>query len=341
MFTKQFQNQNEFISQLQVGMNLTRIEKTLSNFRKNVLITLPVFFLLSFIGGLFLARRNLRPISQMINTVSRITAANLREKVPLRGAGDELDKLAYTFNNMIERVSIAYEKLFQFSSDAAHELRTPLTSLIGEIESVLSKEEFYEEYRAVLMSNLEEISRLSQLVNNLLFLSRVDGHLQVKDQQTIELNTVIRDVSEIFEPVADEKEIVFSKDIIAAPLYIKGEKWQIKQIVYNLLDNSIRYNRPGGRVVIILKKSERCAEISIKDTGIGISDENKEKVFDRFYREDSSRTRNIEGFGLGLSIVKSIVEAHGGKILVSSRLGEGSIFTVRLPLSQIPPIVPS
>ncbi|MBU4252940.1 MAG: heavy metal sensor histidine kinase [Candidatus Omnitrophica bacterium] len=341
IITKQFQNQNEFISHLQVGMNLTRIEKTMSNFRKNILMTLPAFFLLSFIGGLLLARHNLRPISQMINTVSRITAANLKEKVPLRGSEDELDKLAYVFNNMIERVSQAYEKLSQFSSDVAHELRTPLTSLTGEIEAVLSNEKSYEECRAVLMSNLEEISRLECLVNNLLFLSKNDDPSQVKEAEIVDLNAVILDVAEIFEPVADEKQIGFSKDIIPTPLYIQGEKWQIEQMISNLLDNSIRYNRFGGSVVISLKKSGDCAEIDIKDTGIGISDENKEKVFDRFYREDSSRTRDIGGFGLGLSIVKSIIEAHAGRISVSSQLGKSSTFTVKLPLQQKSSTVPS
>lgn len=341
IITKQFQGQNEFISHLQVGMNLTRIEKTLSNFRKNILMTLPVFFLLSFIGGLFLAYRNLRPISQMIDTVSRITAANLKEKIPSRESGDELDKLAGTFNNMIERISQAYEKLSQFSSDVSHELRTPLTSLIGEIEAVLSNKKSCEEYKAVLASNLEEIFRLESLVNNLLFLSKNDTPSLVRETEIIDLKVLIFDVAEIFEPVADEKQICFSKDIISVSLYIQGEKWQIEQMLSNLLDNAVRYNRYSGSVFISLKKYGNYAEIVIKDTGIGISEESKDKVFDRFYREDSSRTRNIEGFGLGLSIVKSIVEAHNGKIFVSSQLGIGSTFTVRLPLYQKNSIVHS
>lgn len=339
IITKQVQDSNEFISHLQVGMNLTRIRKTLSNFRKNILMTLPAFFLLSFIGGLLLARRNLKPISQMINTISRITAANLKEKIPLRQSENELDKLAQSFNNMIERVSQAYEKLSQFSSDVAHELRTPLTSLIGEIEAVLSNEKSYEECRAVLMSNLEEISRLECLVNNLLFLSKNNNPSQAKKAEIVDLNAVILDVAEIFEPVADEKQIIFFKDIISTSLYIQGEEWQIEQMISNLLDNAIRYNRSGGSVVISLKKSGDFAEIDIKDTGIGISDESKEKVFDRFYREDSSRTRDIGGLGLGLSIVKSIVEAHSGRISVSSQIGKGSIFTVKLPLCKKSPIV--
>ncbi|MGA1826195.1 MAG: heavy metal sensor histidine kinase, partial [bacterium] len=332
IFTRQFQGKNEFISHLQVGMNLTRIEKTLSNFRRNILMTLPVFFFLSFIGGLLLARRNLRPISQMINTVSRITTTNLKEKVPLRGSEDEVDKLAQTFNNMIERVSQAYEKLSQFSSDVAHELRTPLTSLMGEIEAVLTDKKSYGEYHAVLMSNLEEISRLQSLVNNLLFLSKVDDVTHVKETEIVNLNNIILDIAELFEPVADEKQICFSKEITSTSLYIQGLKWQIEQMIYNLLDNAIRYNRLGGVVIISLKKSGDCAEIAVKDTGIGISNEKKEKVFDRFYRENSSRTQNIDGFGLGLSIAKSIVEAHSGRISVSSQLGEGSTFTVTLLL---------
>ncbi|MFH1422591.1 MAG: heavy metal sensor histidine kinase [Planctomycetota bacterium] len=335
MITEKFQGQNEFISYLQVGMNLTRIEKTLLNFRRNIAVILPVFFILSCVGGLFLSRRNLRPISQMIDTVSRISAFNLKEKVPVRGADDELDKLAHTFNNMIGRISQAYQKLIQFSSDAAHELRTPLTVLIGEIESVTSRESSFEEYHAVLMSGLEELLRLERLVNNLLFLSRGDNSLRVRCTELIKLNATVLDISELFAPVAEENKISFSTDVISDALYVQGEKWQIEQLISNLLDNAIRYNRPGGSIVVSLQRAGNYAEIIIRDTGVGLSEENREKIFDRFYRVDSSRARHSGGIGLGLSIVKSVIEAHSGEILVKSKTGEGSIFTVKLPLQQI------
>lgn len=332
ILTHEFQGKNEFIRYLQVGMNLTRIGKTLSNFRKNIILTVPVFFILSVAGGFVLARHNLRPISQMTKTASRITALNLDERLPMRGAEDELDKLAQTFNCMIERIKQAYQKISQFSFDAAHELRTPITSLMGEIESALSYKCSPERYHAVLTSNLEELSRLQHLVNSLLFLAQDVALGQEKNKEKIELNIIVRDICELFEPVAKEKGFNFTSDFISEPIYLQGEKWRIEQVISNLIDNAICYNRPGGNVTVKLRKNESFVEIMVKDTGIGISDEDKTKIFDRFYRGEPSRSRHSGGFGLGLSIVKSIVESYFGTILVESRLGEGSTFTVQLPI---------
>lgn len=332
ILTREFQGKNEFIRYLQVGMNLTRIGKTLSNFRKNIILTLPVFFILSIVGGFVLARYNLRPISQMTKAASRITALNLDERLPMRETEDELDNLAQTFNCMIERIKQAYQKISQFSFDAAHELRTPITSLIGEIESALSHESSLERCRSVLKSNLEELSRLQHLVNSLLFLAQDVALGQKKNKEKLELNIIARDICELFEPVAKEKKINFTSDITSDPVCLQGEKWRMEQVISNLIDNAIRYNRPNGNLAVSLRKNKCYAEIIVKDTGIGISDEDKTKVFDRFYRGEPSRSRHSGGFGLGLSIVKSIVESYSGTISVNSRLGEGSTFTVQLPI---------
>ncbi|MBU4589835.1 MAG: heavy metal sensor histidine kinase [Candidatus Omnitrophica bacterium] len=332
--TRSIQSQNDFICYLQMGMNLARIEKTLSNYCKNILLISPMFFILSLAGGLFLARRNLKPISHIIQTVSRITVSNLKERLPMRGTGDELDGLAQTFNQMIERLDQAYQKLSQFSVDVAHELRTPVTSLIGEIEVALSRESLPKEYRTVLSSNLEELTRLMSLVNNLLFLSKNENPEQVKDRKTIELNEIAHDIAELFKPVAEETNVTLSTDILPIPIYISGDKWRIEQLISNLLDNAIRYNRPGGSVIVSLNQNERYAELIVRDTGVGISEEEQAKIFDRFYRADPSRSWNSGGFGLGLNIVKSAVEDYSGTISVDSQLGKGSTFTIKLPLQS-------
>ncbi|MBF0522317.1 MAG: heavy metal sensor histidine kinase [Candidatus Omnitrophica bacterium] len=331
ILTKKFEGENEFIRYIQVGMNLTRIRKTLDNFRRNILIALPLFFIFSLGGGFILARRNLKPLSQMITTASHITAFNLDERLPVRGAEDELDRLAQTFNDMIARIKQAYEKLSQFSFDAAHELRTPITAIIGEIESVLSRRGSSEKYQQVLMSNLEELSRLQKLVNHLLFLSQDPKATQKKNIETIELNEIVRDIAELFEPVAKENTVEITTKIPSDPIYFHAEKWRIEQVISNLIDNAIRYNRPQGNIVIELQRKESVIEIIVTDTGVGISEEDKQKIFDRFYRGDPSRSRSLGGFGLGLSIVKSIVESYSGTVLVDSLLGKGSIFTVSLP----------
>lgn len=330
--TQPLQGQNGSIYYVQTGVNLERIETTLSNYRKNILLILPIFFILSSVGGFFLVRRSLKPISQITRMASRITASNLGERLPIRGTNDELDKLAQTFNKMIERLDQAYRKLSQFSIDAAHELRTPITSLIGEIEITLSRQYSVEEYRNILTSNLEELTRLVVLVNNLLFLSKDERTEQAKD--TIELNGIARDITELFRPVAEENGLNLSSDILSVSLYVMGDKWRIEQLISNLLDNAIRYNHPGGSVTVLLRQNEDYAELIVEDTGVGISEDEQTKIFDRFYRVDPSRSRNTGGFGLGLNIVKSIVESYSGAISVTSQLGKGSTFTVKLPLQK-------
>lgn len=332
--TRPIQSQNEFIRYLQVGMNLARIEKTLANYRRNILLTLPGFLILALAGGHFLARRNLKPISHMTQTTSRITASNLKERIPLRGTGDELDGLAQTFNRMIERLDQAYQELSQFSADAAHELRTPLTSLIGEIEIALSQKCSSEEYITVLSSNLEELTRLNRLVNNLLLLSQGERLEQTKETKLIELNEIVRDMAELFEPVAEENKVKLSTDIQPIPLCIRADKWRIEQLISNLLDNAIRYNHPEGSVAVSLRQNEHYAQLIVSDTGVGISAEEQAKIFGRFYRVDPARNRNSGGFGLGLNIVKSVAESYAGGVSVKSQLGKGSTFTVKLPLQR-------
>ncbi|MFA5260237.1 MAG: heavy metal sensor histidine kinase [Candidatus Omnitrophota bacterium] len=337
LLTQKVHSQNEFIRYLQVGMNMTRIEKTLINFRKNIMITVPIFFVLSLAGGFILAHRNLKPVSQMIKTASRISGSNLEERLPVRGTGDELDKLAQTFNNMINRIQEAYQKLSQFSSDVAHELRTPITSLMGDIEAVLSHASSLEKYRSVLTGNLEELARLKQMVNSLLFLSREANSKDTESNTILELNSLVRDIVELFEPVAKEAENNYRYEIPAEPIYIKGEKSRIEQIVSNLIDNAIRYSYQGGDIFVKLAKNGPHAEIIVEDKGIGIPDADKPRIFDRFYRSDPSRSRNTGGFGLGLSIVKSIVDSYNGHITFISAINQGTKFSVILPVHEIIP----
>lgn len=332
ILTQAFQSQNEFIRYIRVGMNLTRVEKTLIDFRRNIMITVPIFFILSLGGGFIFAHRSLKPVSQMIKTASHISASNLEERLPIRGTGDELDRLAQTFNNMIDRIKEAYQKLSQFSSDVAHELRTPITSLMGEIESVLSHKSPPQNYRHVLTSNLEELGRLKQLINSLLFLSQASGSNDSMSAAGIELNSLVRDIVELFEPVAKDAGNNYTYEISPQPVYFKGDKCRIEQVVSNLIDNAIRYSYPGkGEIFVRLRKSGTNAEIIVEDKGIGIPDEDKTRIFDRFYRSDPSRSRYTGGLGLGLSIVKSIVDSYKGNITFKSAVNQGTTFTVSLP----------
>lgn len=332
VITQPFQNESVLVGFLQTGMNLTRIKNTLLHYQRNILLTLPLFFIISFVGGFFLARRNLKPLAIMNRTVSSITASNLKERLPIKGVRDEIDRLAQTFNQMIERLEQSYQKISQFSTDVAHELRTPITTLIGEVESALLKKHSSEDYRLVLLSNLEELSRLKCLVNNLLFLAQTENLEHVGCMQSLELNTIVFDIAELFKPVAEENGISFKVDIWPQPLYIKGDKSRIEQAVSNLLDNAVQYNCKGGSIIVSLQKKNQYAELNIQDTGIGMAELEQNKIFNRFYRISSACSRNPRGIGLGLSIVKSVVLFHSGNLCVNSQLGKGSIFTVQFPL---------
>ena len=333
ILTKPLSKKGKTIYYTQVGLNLSRTEKTLVKYRHNILYALPAILALSLAGGYMLARWNLRPISHMAETAGRITVSNLSERLHLRGTGDELDELAGVFNNMVERIDQAYQKLSQFSADAAHELRTPLTSLIGEVEIALSQERTEEEYKNILASNLDELTRLMRLVNNLLLLSQSDKEEKVKTEQ-IEINSIVRDITEIFDPVAEEKQITLKINMPLDPIYIAGDRWRMEQLISNLLDNAIRYNKCGGAVEVSLSQDDRWARLVVRDTGLGIPPSEQEKIFDRFYRLDSSRSRESGGFGLGLNIVKSIVQAHNGTISLESQEGVGSAFIVQLPTAR-------
>ncbi|MBU0469779.1 MAG: heavy metal sensor histidine kinase [Candidatus Omnitrophica bacterium] len=326
---------------VQVGMNLARIEKTLANSRQNIIYALPGILILSLTGGYFLTRRNLKPISQMVQTTNRITISNLNERLPIRGSGDELDELAKTFNKMIDRIEQAYQKLSQFSADAAHELRTPLTTLIGEIEVALTHKRSSDEYYTLLTSNLEELTRLMRLVNNLLLLCQDEKPDRTKENELINLNEIVRDITELFNPVAEDSNISLKSSTLPEPIFIFGDKWRIEQLISNLLDNAIRYNLSGGSVDISLTKNDGNAELVFSDTGIGISESDQSKIFDRFYRVDSSRNRSSGGSGLGLNIVKSVVQSYFGEISVKSQPEKGSTFTIKLPLKEQSSVIPA
>lgn len=339
--TLPIKREDDTIYYVQVGMNLARIEKTLMHYRQNILYALPVILIFSLTGGYFLTRRNLKPISQMAQTTNRITISNLSERLPIRGTGDELDGLSKTFNQMINRLDQAYQKLSQFSADAAHELRTPITALIGEIEVALAQRRSPEDYCNLLSSNLEELTRLMRLVNNLLLLSQDEEPDKAKKNELINLNEIVRDIAELFNPVAGDSDITLKMAVSPEPLFVFGDKWRIEQLISNLIDNAIRYNHSGGSVDIFLTKLDGNAQLIVNDTGIGISKSDQTKIFDRFYRVETSRSRSSGGSGLGLNIAESIVQSHLGNISVTSQIGKGSTFTINLPLNDPSSAIPT
>ena len=313
-----------------VAYPLEELNEVLSNLFSDFLILVPLAVLISIVLGWFLANKSLKPVDEMTKTAQLITAQNLDRTIPHSGVNDELGRLASTFNDMIARLRRSFDQIKQFSIDASHELRTPLTIMRGEAELALQSEKTPEEYRHVLASHLEEIVRMSAIVENLLTLSKADlGRMELQ-RDVVPLHEVLRDLYEDSEVLAEKKRITVRLRKLDE-ISILGDKVRIRQLLLNLIDNAIKYTPEHGIVSLALSRANGAALVSVEDSGIGIPSEELPKIFDRFYRVDKGRSRSLGGSGLGLSISKWIAEAHGGRIEVQSEFQRGSTFTVYLP----------
>ena len=243
---------------------------------------------------------------------------------------DEIGNLANTFNEMMSRLEKSFAQMRQFSSDASHELRTPLTVLKGQSELVLTKPRSKAEYQEVLSSNLEEINYMSRILEDLLTLSKGDEREVSLEKEPVELGNIIEEVSRQGEIFADEKDV---KIILAylEPVTILGDAHRLKQMIWILLHNAVKFTPSGGEIKITLQDLDDTVYFTIKDTGIGIPEQDLPRIFDRFYRVDKARSRIEGGSGLGLAICKYIVDRHYGIIDVESKLGEGTKFKIRFP----------
>jgi len=280
----------------------------------------------SFLGR-FLVRKSLKPIDDITKTAQQIEAENLTPRFEMPKTGDELSQLASTLNEMIDRLELSLQQIRQFTADASHELRTPLTVIRGQTEVILRRERSTEEYRQVLESNLEEMEWMSRMIDNLLTLSRADaGQLQI-ELEPVQLKRLVVEAYEECHVLAEAKKLSVFLDKIEAALVYGDEMW-LRQVLVNLIDNAVKYTPEGGKIWLSLEVEAGYAKLTVKDTGIGIPEEDLPKIFDRFYRVDKARSRQIGGSGLGLSIIKWIVIAHKGRVEVTSQLEEGSCFTI-------------
>jgi heavy metal sensor kinase len=313
-----------------VAYPIEDLNEVLGDLFSDFLFFIPLAVLISIVLGWFLANKSLKPVDEMTRTAQAITAQNLGRTIPHSGANDELGRLASTFNDMISRLRRSFDQIKQFSIDASHELRTPLTIMRGETEIALQSEKTPEEYREVLASHLEEIVRMSSIVENLLTLSKADlGRIELQ-RDIVPLHEVVQDLYEDSEVLAEKKCITVRLRKLDE-VNILGDKARIRQLLLNLIDNAIKYTPERGTVSLALSRANGVALVSVEDTGIGIPSEEISKIFDRFYRVEKGRSRSLGGSGLGLSISKWIAEAHGGKIEVQSEPQRGSTFTVQLP----------
>ena len=318
---------------IQVGMSLKSIDETRLRFLLIMAGVLPLGLILAASGGWLVANRALKPVGRMTAAARRIDAEDLSQRVHETGTGDELDNLAKTLNQMLNRLDAAFSQIRRFSADASHELQTPLTILKGEIELVLRSARTQEEYRVTLESALEEVDRIARLVEGLLLLARAEVGILRMDRKEVDLVQVLEEVYLRLKPLADSHSIGFRLGSIE-PLCVQGDSERLQSMTINLVDNAIKYTGAGGSVTLELQREGRWASILVSDTGIGIPIEEQEQIFQAFYRASEVRSQVERGTGLGLAIAQSIAVAHGGTISVESSPGQGSTFKALIPIAS-------
>ena len=312
---------------LQVGVSLEDTAMSLNRLLFVMILTGVIIMLLASLGGSFIINRALHPVKSVVKTAEDITAEDLSLRIDSKNRKDEIGALVDTFNSMIARLEKSINKIRQFSGDVSHELRTPLTIIRGEIEVLLRKERQRDDYVKTLNSVLEESHRMEKLIDDLLFLSRVEAMDRAKVAEIVNLDEVLNMVIKSRSPAATSKNIsIGAKNI--DPIQLKGNRELLERMAANIFDNAIRYSDPGAHIEIKLSKDNNRAKLQIRDTGIGIPEESLPLIFDRFYVVDPSRSKETGGAGLGLSIVKWIAEFHSAKISVDSQVGKGTDFSV-------------
>ena len=315
---------------VQVGISLENTEADLRRLLIIMILAGGGLLLLASLGGHFIIRKALKPVKSVVQTAKDITADDLSLRIESGQRQDEIGELVATFNDMISRLEKSVRKIKQFSGDVSHELRTPLTIIRGEIEVLLRKERDIEEYQKTLKSTLEEAAYLERIIDDLLFLSRIEALEKKEFGKSVPLDEILLKVLESQELAAKKKNITLDiKKVESAQ--IKGEEILLERMIANIIDNAIRYTLPEGKVEVSLDKKDGSSTLLVQDTGIGIPEESLPLIFDRFYVVDKSRFKETGGLGLGLSIVKQVADCHGGIIEVKSEVNKGTKFLIHFP----------
>ncbi len=287
---------------------------------------------LGLLGGWWLTRKALAPVSKLTEAITKVHERNLREPLPRTGSGDEFDRLTEVFNAMLARLDDSFNRIREFSLHASHELKTPLTVLCGETETALRDESLSPAERERLVSQLDELHRLARIVDGLTLLAKADtGQVELKDEP-VGLDELVRDNFADTQILAEPQHIQVELAECEI-LTVRGDRHRLRQLLLNLADNAVKYSQPRGRVTMGLRRADRVAEFTIANTGAGISRESLPRVFDRFYRGDLAHSHTVDGCGLGLSIAQWIVSAHHGTIQIESEPSKLTTITVRLPLN--------
>ncbi len=301
------------------------IEGTLTSLTDIYILIAPLFFILSIVGGSILSAGSLKRIDKITKRTDEITTQNLDEKIPGEEFNDEYGRLVHTMNRMIRRIKTSIDYMNQFSIAASHELKTPLTILRGEVEVALRHPKTPEQYREILKSNYEEVLRLINIVDRLFLISRFDNKLIKANLEKVDLKEFLERTIDTLGYLSSDKNnrLVLEAD---DDIQVEADPGLVRQVMTNLIENAIKYGYEDEPIIINMYKSGKNVKISVINKGEGICEEDKGKIFDRFYRIETSRSRKTGGTGLGLSIVKSIINLHGSEICVKSSPGKETEF---------------
>ncbi len=318
---------------IQLGQAMENQSRFVELFKKLFLATISGLVVLAALIGWLLARHAVAGVRAVTHTARNIADGTLDQRVPVKGRGDEIDQLATTFNQMLDRIQTLVTNIREMSDNIAHDLRSPITRIRGMAEIALTTNKSMKELEDMAGGTIEECDRLLDMINTMLFISKTEagvGPLEVID---LDLAAVVRDACELFQPVAEDKEIRVSCTV-PKTCWVRGDIRMLQRLVSNLIDNAVKYSPSAGCVDVVLERDEQRAVIlTVHDTGVGIASNELPHIFKRFYRSDTSRSSGQPdaGVGLGLSLARTVARAHGGRIEVQSTPSQGSSFTVIFP----------
>jgi heavy metal sensor kinase len=315
---------------LQVGVAMDSYSHFLDAFRRIFIITMAFLIVLAAGGGWFMARRAVSGVEAVTRTAQKISGGTLKERVPVKARGDEIDQLALTFNQMLDRIQALLSEIKEMSDNMAHDLRSPIARIRGAAEVTLAGGTDVSEYESMAASTIEECDHLLEMINTMLMISKTESGVDKVSPKEVDITAIVRRACELFSPTAEDKQINLNCSVQDGIL-LMGDSPMIQRMLSNLLDNAIKYTPSGGKVSISASQSPAQVVVAVKDTGIGISSRDLPHIFERFYRCDQSRSQ--AGIGLGLSLSRAIARAHGGDIAAESIPNQGSTFTVSLPKS--------
>ena len=318
---------------LQIGSSQESIQRIIEKRWREFCIVMTVLIVFSTFIGWFVAKCALAGVKEITQTAVQISEGDFSSRVPIKGGGEEIDRLANTFNHMVEQIEALIKGMKEITDNMAHDLRSPITRIRGAAEMAITSASDKKDYESMAGNIVEECDRLLEMINTMMDISEAEAGLSKLNMSRIDISQITEETCELFQPVADDKNIRIILNS-AKNTVINADKQKLQRVVSNLLDNAIKYTPTGGTITVTVETNEDQVMVSVNDNGIGISRDDLPNIFKRFYRCD--RSRALPGNGLGLSWARAIIQAHGGKISATSILNEKSTFTFSLPKTPLP-----